>query len=177
MMARLLLLALLPLLGGCQQRMAHQPRDDTYAATPAFANGSEAQTPVAGTVAREDDLAPRPSTIPGPIDLAMLERGQQRYEIFCSPCHSPTGDGDGLIVRRGFPHPPNFADAALRSAPDSHIYDVITHGYGVMFPYGARVPPADRWAIVAYVRALQLAQHAEVASLSDDLKAKLGAIP
>jgi len=170
-------LALLPLFAGCEQRMSHMPRYNTYAEAPLFPNGSAAQPPADGTVAREDDLATRPDQIPGPITAAMLERGHQRYDIFCSPCHSVTGDGDGMVVRRGFPKPPDFASPALLKAPDSHFYDVITGGYGVMFPYGDRIPAADRWAIVAYVRALQLARHATVASLAPNLQTQLEAAP
>jgi mono/diheme cytochrome c family protein len=109
--------------------------------------------------------------------MALLRRGRERYDIFCSPCHSVQGDGDGIVVRRGFPHPPGYAEPVLLSAPDGHFYDVITNGYGVMFGYGDRIPPADRWAIVAYVRALQLAQHAAVASLSPVLQQQLAAAP
>jgi mono/diheme cytochrome c family protein len=174
-MARLLVFAALPLLAACQQRMAHMPRDDTYAEAPARPGDAAAQPPPAGTVAREDTLAPRPDTIPVPVDMALLKRGQERYDIFCSPCHSVQGDGDGIVVRRGFPHPPSYAEPALLSATDGHFYDVITNGYGVMFAYGDRIPPADRWAIVAYVRALQLAQHAEVASLTPALRKQLEA--
>jgi mono/diheme cytochrome c family protein len=89
-----------------------------------------------------------------------LQRGRQRYEIYCSPCHGLEGDGDGYITRRGFPHPPSYHNDRLRSAPDLHFYQVITNGYGTMYPYADRLSPDDRWAVVAYVRALQLSQHA-----------------
>lgn len=97
---------------------------------------------------------------PLPLTLALLRRGQQRFDIDCAPCHGRSGDGGGMIVRRGFPAPPSYHSARLRRAPDSHFYQVITHGYGVMYPYADRVAPRDRWAIVAYIRALQLSQHA-----------------
>ncbi len=90
--------------------------------------------------------------------VRLLERGRQRFDIFCAPCHGPVGDGDGMIVRRGFPHPPSYHGARLRAAPASHFLDVITHGHGVMYSYAARVAPADRWAIIAYIRALQLSR-------------------
>ncbi|MGH8797704.1 MAG: c-type cytochrome, partial [Caldimonas sp.] len=106
---------------------------------------------------------------------ALLLRGQERYTIYCMPCHSPAGDGDGPVVRRGFPAPPSYHSERLRGAPDRHYYDVITHGYGVMYPYADRVAPADRWAIVAYIRALQLSQHAPVAALPPELRAQLPA--
>lgn len=174
MKAAAFFLVLLPLLAACQQRMAHMPRDNTYAEV---SGGSAAQPPPPDTVAREDDLTMRPAIIPGPITGAMLERGRRQYNIFCSPCHSIAGDGDGMVVRRGFPHPPSFGEAALLSASDAHFYDVITAGYGVMFPCGDRIPPRDRWAIVAYVRALQLSQHAAVASLAPSVRQQLEAKP
>jgi mono/diheme cytochrome c family protein len=89
----------------------------------------------------------------------LLARGQQRFDIYCAPCHSRAGDGDGMIARRGFPHPPSYHQPRLREAPDRHFYDVMTNGYGIMRSYADRVPPEDRWAIVAYVRALQLSQN------------------
>ncbi|HEX7368702.1 MAG TPA: cytochrome c, partial [Rhodanobacteraceae bacterium] len=103
---------------------------------------------------------------PLPITPALLARGQQRFNIYCAPCHSRVGDGDGMIAERGFPHPPSYHTPALRNAPDSHFYKVITDGYGVMYSYADRVSPRDRWAIVAYIRALQLSQHAPRGDLS-----------
>ncbi len=109
---------------------------------------------------------------PLPITMKLLKRGREQFNVYCAPCHSRAGDGDGMIARRGFPHPPSYHTARLRNAPDSHFYQVMTHGYGVMYPYAARVSPHDRWAIVAYIRALQLSQHTPVADLSSaDLKA------
>jgi mono/diheme cytochrome c family protein len=93
--------------------------------------------------------------IPIAVTKAMLERGQERFNIYCSPCHNRIGDGRGMIVKRGFPHPPDYALVRLRNAPVGHFYDVITNGYGVMYSYAARVEPEDRWAIAAYIRALQ----------------------
>lgn len=103
---------------------------------------------------------------PLPITPALLQRGHDRFNIYCAPCHSRAGDGDGMIARRGFPAPPSYHTARLRNAPDSHFYQVITHGYGVMYPYADRVSPHDRWAIVAYIRALQLSQHAPASKLT-----------
>jgi mono/diheme cytochrome c family protein len=101
-------------------------------------------------------------SIPYPITMRLLQRGQERFTIYCVPCHSPLGDGDGMIPRRGFPHPPSYHIARLRNAPDRHFYDVMTHGYGIMYSYADRVTPEDRWAIVAYIRALQKSQGAGV---------------
>jgi len=115
---------------------------------------------------------------PLPITPTLLSRGQQRFDIYCAPCHSRAGDGDGMIAERGFPHPPSYHTAALRNAPDSHFYKVITNGYGVMYPYADRISPHDRWAIVAYIRALQLSQHAPKSDLSEaDLRKLAGSNP
>jgi mono/diheme cytochrome c family protein len=97
---------------------------------------------------------------PPPVTMALLQRGQQRYRIDCTPCHSELGDGNGMVVQRGFPPPPSFHIDRLRQAPPQHFYDVITNGYGVMYSFAARITPADRWAIVAYVKALQRSQDA-----------------
>jgi len=104
-------------------------------------------------------------TIKAPITLQALARGRERFDIFCSPCHSIAGDGDGMVARRGFPHPPSFHIDRLRNASDAHFYAVMTYGYGAMHSYATRVPPADRLAIIGYIRALQLSQHVPAASL------------
>jgi mono/diheme cytochrome c family protein len=110
---------------------------------------------------------------PLPITAALLDRGRQRFNIYCAPCHSMAGDGDGMIARRGFPSPPSYHSDRLRNAADSHFYQVITNGYGVMYSYADRIAPQDRWAIVAYIRALQLSQHAPASLLSADEREKL----
>jgi mono/diheme cytochrome c family protein len=137
--------------------MVQQPRYDEYEGTSLFANGMAMQHPPDGVVAqeapREVAAAQRP-----PLTRALLERGRQRFEIFCAPCHAADGSGNGEIPARGFPHPPDYRSARLRAAPVSHFYDVITNGYGAMYSYADRVPPADRWAIAAYIRVLQQAQ-------------------
>jgi mono/diheme cytochrome c family protein len=160
--AGLLLSAML--LAACDD-MANQPKKNTeesYAPAPPAAAEPE------GTVARE-----APQTAAPRVSLALLERGQQRFEIYCAPCHGRIGDGDGMIVRRGFPQPPSYHIDRLRAAPVQHFYDVITNGYGVMFSYAARVAPPDRWAIAAYIRALQASQTARVADLSPEERGKL----
>jgi mono/diheme cytochrome c family protein len=106
-----------------------------------------------------------------------LERGRERYDIFCSVCHGRTGEGNGMIVQRGFPPPPSYHIDRLREAPAGHFFHVITHGYGVMYSYATHVPPADRWAIAAYIRALQLSQHATIEEMPLDQRAKLGIQP
>jgi mono/diheme cytochrome c family protein len=153
--------------------MEVQPKEKALAATPLSATQSSARVPVAGTVPTDADLAPVPEHNPYPVTLALLERGQQRFDIFCAPCHGRAGDGQGMIPRHGFPHPPDYASPALLHASERHFYDVITNGYGVMFPYGDRVPPADRWAIAAYIRVLQYSRNAPVTDLPASLQAKL----
>ncbi len=96
---------------------------------------------------------------PVPLTKELLARGEQRYKIFCIVCHGPVGNGDGMIVRRGFSPPPTYNDDRLRNAPDGHFFDVMTNGWGKMNSYASQVPPADRWAIVAYIRALQISQN------------------
>lgn len=113
---------------------------------------------------------------PLPITPALLDRGRERFNIYCAPCHSMAGDGDGMIARRGFPSPPSYHTDRLRNAADSHFYQVITNGYGVMYSYADRIAPQDRWAIVAYIRALQLSQHAPASLLSDDDREKLSEV-
>ena len=129
--------------------------------------------PPAGIVAHDEPYGPPP---PPPVTLALLERGQQRFDIYCSPCHSRVGDGDGIIVQRGFPRPPSYFTAGLIEASNQHFYDVITHGHGVMFPYAARVAPADRWAIIAYIRALQASETATIADVPPALRQQLAAV-
>lgn len=149
---------------GCEgQEMDDQPKGEAYESSKTMSGGQFALRPPQGTVAREDPQAipPRPAR----MTRALLEHGRERFDVFCSPCHGYSGYGDGMIVQRGFPRPPSYHTDRLREAPDSHFYDVITNGYGVMFAYDSRVPPADRWAIVAYIRALQLSQNAQVADL------------
>lgn len=120
-----------------------------------------------------------PATVPVysnplPITSALLARGRERFNIYCAPCHSTAGDGDGMIARRGFPAPPSYHTERLRNAPDSHFYQVISNGYGIMYPYADRITPQDRWAIVAYIRALQLSQHTPASMLSKQDLAELG---
>lgn len=109
-----------------------------------------------------------------PVSIALLERGQERYRIYCTPCHSELGDGRGMIVQRGFPAPPSFHIDRLRNVPVQHFYDVMTRGYGAMYSFADRVQPADRWAIAAYIRALQHSQNATFADVPMDQR---GALP
>ena len=172
-MRPLALLLVAACLAGCEQKMADAPRRDPYEPSPLFADGTSARLPPKGTVAAAADLAPVAAALPAELPMAMLQRGRERYGIFCSPCHDYTGHGNGRVVQRGFPHPPDFHSAGLRQADDRLFFDTITHGYGAMYPYASRVPVADRWAIVAYIRALQLSEDAPAEMLTPELVAKL----
>jgi mono/diheme cytochrome c family protein len=151
----ILLPALAPLFVGCSD-MSAQPKQKAY--RPLV---GPAQTP-AGVVAFNAHPEPAPE-----VNLALIQRGRERYTIYCAPCHSPTGDGRGMIVERGFPPPPSFHTDRLRAAPPQHFFDVITQGFGAMYSYADRVEPRDRWAIVAYIRALQRSQGATTSTAQE----------
>jgi mono/diheme cytochrome c family protein len=174
-MTRLLpLVGLLALLAACgQYSMANQKKYQSYGVADLFPDDSTMQEPVPGTVWRGELASRAVLDQRPPMTMALLDRGQERFNIFCSPCHGRDGDGQGVIVQRGFPPPPSYHTDALRDAPDQHFLDVIQNGYGVMYSYAERVPPPDRWAIVAYIRALQLGQRAVVAELPEDLRRSL----
>ncbi len=159
----LALFASLLLVGCDDQSMTRQNRYRVYAPAALFANGAEAQPPPMGTVAQGDLDRAREASTPPHVDMPLLQRGRERYDINCSPCHGLAGKGDGMIVQRGFPRPPSYHSARLLAAPAQHFVDVITSGYGVMYSYAARVEPRDRWAIAAYIRALQELQRTKLA--------------
>jgi mono/diheme cytochrome c family protein len=147
--------------------MANQPKRLPYQ-LPYGAEANWPALPPPDIVARDE----KPVSVP-PVTMALLERGQQRFDIYCSPCHSKIGDGHGMVVERGFPAPPSYYVARLRDAPNQHFYDVITHGYGAMYSYADRVGPEDRWAIIAYVRALQASASAHIADVPPDKRQAL----
>lgn len=183
--------------------MYDQPRYKPLAASPVWSDGRSSRPPVAGTIAysegtaagtssgrlgvvepapapqaidtvREDLRAQASSALALPAPTAvLLARGRERFDIDCAPCHSIAGDGDGWVARRGFPHPPSFHIARLRDASDAHFYAVITDGYGAMYSYATRVTPKDRLAIIAYIRALQLSQHAPLSAVPEDERTRL----
>jgi mono/diheme cytochrome c family protein len=155
--------------------MSHQPRYDSYEKSTLFADGKSVQLPPEGTVARDDPDEARALRSRPPMTLALLERGQDRFRIYCTPCHDAAGYGHGTVPARGFPQPPSFHIPRLRNAPSDYFVGVITHGHGVMYSYADRITPSDRWAIAAYIRALQLSQGAPVASLSDQDRGQLEA--
>lgn len=173
----LVLAALLMLAASSCDQMIHQSRYDYAEKSSLFADGKSLQAPPDGTVARGDPawrtaLAERPA-----ITAALLARGRERFGIYCAVCHDASGHGHGVVPSRGFPQPPDFHIARLRDAPSDYFVDVITHGHGAMYSYADRVAPADRWAIAAYIRALQLSQDAALADLPPTERSRLERSP
>jgi hypothetical protein len=158
---------------GCRQDMHDQPRYRPLQASALFADGRSARPYIEGTVARGqlkndpvfhtgkkgDQFVDR---LPFPLDRTVLNRGQERFNIYCSPCHGRTGEGNGVIVQRGFSRPPAYTSDRVRSQPLGHYFDVMTNGFGAMHSYASRVEPRDRWAIAAYIRVLQASRSATV---------------
>jgi hypothetical protein len=159
--------------------MANQPKYTPLAPSDFFSDGRSerplAENTVAhGSLANDELLVPKDSNaFPLPVNEELLERGEGRYKIFCTPCHGLQGDGNGMISMRGFKHPPSFHQDRLRQEPNGYIYDVVANGFGAMYGYSAQIPPRDRWAIIAYVRALQLSRNAKAADLPAELREKL----
>jgi mono/diheme cytochrome c family protein len=177
-------LCLLPLMASCRQDMHDAPRYDPLEASPVLPKGSSAQPIVAGTVPRgflrEDEAFYTAKTGGQPVDTfpfaltrADLDRGEERFNIFCAPCHGRTGAGNGMVVQRGFRRAASLHVDRLRVMPVGYFYDVITSGFGVMPDYRAQIPPEDRWRIVAYVRALQLSRTATDADVPAEELQKL----
>jgi len=167
---------------GCEylrQDMANQPKNRPLSPSPSFEDGRSERPLVENTVARgslaDDELfVPKDSNnFPLPVDLKLLERGEERYKIFCTPCHGLQGDGNGMVAMRGMKPPPSYHQDRLRQAPNGYLYDNITNGFGQMLGYSAQIPPRDRWAIIAYIRALQLSRNAKIADLPAELREKL----
>ncbi|HVB59503.1 MAG TPA: cytochrome c [Candidatus Acidoferrales bacterium] len=171
-------------LTGCRLDMHIQPKYLPYEPTTFFADGRSERQPVAGTIARGhlrlDELfytgrvnGVEVDEFPFPITRADLERGRERFNIYCTPCHDYVGNADGMIVQRGFPLPASYNIQRLREAPAGHFYGVITNGFGAMYSYADRIDPADRWRIVAYIRVLQLAQNAHLSDVPEPERQKL----
>jgi mono/diheme cytochrome c family protein len=166
---------LLLVLFSCRKGMFDQPSDRPLERNPMFADQNSSRPLVAGTVPyhyRPDELlengtlgGQEANVAPFPVTLERLERGRQEFNIYCSPCHGVLANGRGMVVRRGFPPPPDFHTPEFRNAPLGHFVHVINNGFGVMFSYGDRVNPDDRWAIAMYIRALQESQNATVADV------------
>ena len=174
----------LVLAAACRQDMHDQPKYVPLRQSSFFGDERSARPLVPGTVARghlHDDTLLYTGKINGadatvfPLvaDARVMARGQERFDIYCSPCHGRTGQGDGMVVRRGFRRPPSFHEDRLRNAPIGHLFDVITNGFGAMPDYATQIRAEDRWAIVAYVRALQLSEHATLADVPADKRSEL----
>jgi mono/diheme cytochrome c family protein len=172
---------------GCSRLdMQDQPKYRPQRPSDFFADGRSERQPVEGTIARgalnedtefytgKDASGKDIDAFPVAVDKAFVERGQQRYDIYCAPCHGRIGNGLGMIVRRGFKQPPSYHIDRLRTAPVGHLYDVVSNGYGAMQDYAMQLQPRDRWAIVAYIRALQYSENANVNDLSADARTKIG---
>jgi len=171
----------LPFLAGCslKQDMALQPKNRPLSPSDFFADGRSERPLLENTVARgsvaEDELlvSKESNSFPLPLTQELLERGENRYKIFCTPCHGLQGDGNGMVAMRGMKHPPSYHEDRLRQVPNGYLYDVIGNGFGAMLGYSAQIAPRDRWAIVAYVRALQFSRNARLADLPADVREKV----
>jgi hypothetical protein len=173
-------------IGGCgdatlRQDMANQPRQNPLSPAPFFQDDRSERplidnTVIRGSIEQDPLFLPKDSNgFPLPLTPELLARGQDRYNIFCTPCHGIQGDGLGMVTLRGMKHPPTFHQERLRNEPTGYFFDVITNGFGAMNNYSMQITPHDRWAIVAYVRALQLSRDAHVAELPESLRQKLTA--
>jgi Cytochrome C oxidase, cbb3-type, subunit III len=172
----------------CRQDMHDQPKFKGYRKTSFFSDKRSARPVIEDTVARgqlrsddrfytgKEDGKPLVD-LPVPVTQALLSRGRERYDIFCAPCHDRTGGGLGSVVRRGFRRPNSFHVDRLRESPAGTFYDVMTNGFGSMSDYAAQIEPGDRWAIVAYIRALQLSQRIALADVPEAERARLDALP
>jgi mono/diheme cytochrome c family protein len=185
----LILFVVLVALPGCRSEMYDQPRFETYEDSEFFDDGASARPLVEGTVPRPDPGDQGPwsqelfttgksagklaESLPFTVDRAVLERGQDRFRIFCTPCHGELGDGRGMIVQRGFNPPPSYHTDELRKQPVGHYFDVMTRGFGTMYSYASRIPARDRWAIAAYIRALQVSQHSLASQLPPEDRSQL----
>ena len=171
---------------GCRQDMHDQPKYIPLRPSNFFGDGRSERPIIEGTVARghlDDDMALYTGksadgkfvdTFPFPVTKDIIQRGQQRFNIYCTPCHDRNGTGNGMVVQRGFRHPPSYHIDRLRMVPNGYIFDVITNGFGAMPDYANQIQPADRWAVVSYVRALQLSQQGTVNDVPPEARGQLG---
>lgn len=179
----------LAIAAGCRQDMYDQPQKKPLEASELFADGRASRLPVPGTVAREDppedDLLHTgrvngkiAQAFPFEVTMTVMKRGRERYNIYCVPCHGILGRGDGMIVQRGFPAPPSLHTQRLRNKPPGFFFGIITHGgNNVMPPYRYQLPPRDRWAVIAYIRALQRSQNADPDDVPEEARNRLGRSP
>jgi mono/diheme cytochrome c family protein len=176
------LVACLLFLSGCDhlhQDMGSQPKNRPLSPSDFFADGRSERPLLENTVVHssivDDDLfVPKDSNkFPVAVDLALLQRGEERYKIFCSPCHGLQGDGNGMVAMRGMKHPPSYHQPRLRQVPNGYLFDVVTNGFGQMLGYSAQISRRDTWAIIAYIRALQFSRNAPVSELPAGMRKKL----
>jgi mono/diheme cytochrome c family protein len=183
-----LVVAAAVLVAGCRQDMHDTPRYEAYEASAFFADGRASRTPPLGTVARgnlraDDHLytgrvdGEVVDTFPFAISHGDLERGRQRYNVFCAPCHGQVGDGNGMVVQRGLRQAATYHQDRLRDEKVGYFFDVITHGFGAMQGYAEQVPVRDRWLITAYIRALQFSQHAPLDAVRPSERPRLDQTP
>lgn len=169
---------ILTALGGCHQDMYDQPKQKPLSKSSFYADGLAARPLPEGTIARGEARLDEQlytgkvsgkfaADFPFPVTHDVLRRGQDRFNTFCAPCHGRLGDGMGMIVQRGFPQPKSYHSDSLRAQPTGYFFDVVTNGFGRMYSYAPSVPVNDRWAIVAYIRALQYSQHTSLQELTD----------
>jgi hypothetical protein len=169
---------------GCRQDMHDQPSYTSLESSSFFADGRASRQPITGTVARgqlfEDQLFHTGkvgeeffASFPFPVTMEVMQRGRERYDIFCAPCHDRLGDGRGMVVRRGLRGPVSFHEQRLIEAVPGYYFDVITHGFGRMYGYAAQIPAEDRWAIAAYIRALQNSRQARIEEIPSDARERL----
>ncbi len=179
-----LVLGLALMAGGCAPNMFKQPKNKPLSESDFFADGRAARLPVEGTVARgmlhTDERLYTGKTnglfvgnLPLPVSRDLLMRGRERFDIFCSPCHGRVGDGSGMIVQRGLRRPPSYHIDRLREVPDGYLFDVITNGFGAMPGYASRIGAKDRWAITAYIRALQLSHASKLEDVPEAERSRL----
>ena len=162
------------LIAGCtRSNMDSQPKYHEYEPAGLFRDGKVLQAPVPGTVARGDIERAAETTQRPPLTVDLLNRGREQYDVYCSPCHDRVGTGNGIVVQRGMPKPASLQDEQQRTLTDQHLFDVIGNGFGAMYAHGDRVRPRDRWAIVAYVRALQLSQHATLDDVPPEVQTRM----
>lgn len=172
----LLVISLSFVLAACaRSNMDSQPKYKDYEPAGLFRNGRVLQAPVPGTIARGDPARTDEAKQKPTVTAQLLTRGREQYDVFCAPCHDRAGTGKGIVVQRGMPRPQSLRDERLRAADDQHFYDVISNGYGAMYAHGDRIRPRDRWAIVAYIRALQLSSHASLTDVPPEERARLNA--
>jgi hypothetical protein len=177
------------LAAGCRQEMYNQPRAKPLQESPVFPDRRSARPAIPGTIARGHLRLADPAFFTGKVDgkfveefpfsitREVLQRGQERFDIYCSPCHGRVGNGEGMIVQRGFRRPVSYHVPRLQQSPPGYFYDVITNGYGLMYDYADRIDPADRWTIVAYIKTLQFSQDAPLDALSAEEKQKIASAP